>query len=46
MSAFSNPENQADALFVEVLDVSKGNQGRATIQISSLTDCHVCYFTS
>ncbi|KAJ6835829.1 uncharacterized protein M6B38_329840 [Iris pallida] len=32
------PESTSDELFVEVLDIDKTNQGRATIQISSLSN--------
>lgn len=42
MSTFSYPENQSDELFIEVLDVNMGNQGKATIHLSSIADGHVC----
>ncbi|KAF5189987.1 Pesticidal crystal cry8ba protein, partial [Thalictrum thalictroides] len=40
------PESQRDALFVEIRDMNRVTQGRATIQISSLSDNPVCILSS
>lgn len=39
---FSFPDNQGDALLLEVLDTKKTIKGRAVIPIASLTDNPVC----
>lgn len=41
---FSFPESEADALLLEVQDLKKSIQGRATIPISSLNDNAVRIF--
>ena len=43
---FSFPENQSDALLLEVQDIKKAIQGRATIPIASLTDNPVCIISA
>ena len=43
---FSFPENQSDALLLEVQDMKKAIQGRATIPIASLTENPVCILSA